>query len=121
MNEIYSTYMNKNIFSRGFTSEQLVFDFHKEVELLKYLREVNPYKALTQFLILSNLDEYLIKVGGVQGFSILLDAAGYSRSQVSRIKKEIDKLIALKGSIDRQRNIVSLPSLVDELKIKFAA
>jgi hypothetical protein len=121
ISDIYSLYMNKNIFNSAKISQQMQFQFHDEIEIYKYLKQLYPYQVVSKRLAITEIDEYLIKINGIAGFTEILKAAGYNRMQISREKKRMQELISLKAEIDKKTNKISVASLLDELKLKFAA
>lgn len=118
---VYSEYMNKNIFNQVKNSQQMQLLFNDEVELYKLLKTQYPYQVLLKRLALTDIDEYLLKIGGITGLTEILHAAGYNRMQISREKKRIQELISFKAEIDKKSNRISVASLLDEIKVKFAA
>lgn len=120
VSEIYSGYMQKNIF-KGTISEQLMLNFDEEVDFIRHLKQADKRNAFKKYLMLKNLDEYLLRIGGIDNFLKLFTAAGFSRPQVWRYRNDLEQLLSLKAGIDKSRQDVSVSVLLDELKLKFAA
>ena len=117
---IYKSFLNKRIFSRQYISDQLSFDFHSELEILKSYKTSNPKKAWQLYIMETSIDMMLLKHGSIDNFGEFLMMAGYDRTRAYRIKNEVKTLLSKKSKHDLQKGEVTAATLLAELKDKFA-
>jgi hypothetical protein len=118
---LYTSYMNKNIFTSTSFQSQLLLGFDKQLELILYLKKNYPNRAVTMYLQMINIDQGLLELGGIDTLAKLFSEAGWTRNSVYRIRKLVEELLAIRGRLDTLVSKVSTASLIEELKIKFAA
>lgn len=113
-NEHYVRYLSEKIFRKE--KQGQIFDFENEVEKLKMFKE-SGRNALNNYLITTSLDYILLTYGNLKFLWKVMSEAGFSRQQINNEKHRIRGLLKLTG----KNKVVSIGTLIDELKQKFAA
>lgn len=113
-NTHYVNYLNSNIF-RSVKQGQL-FDFDNEVEKLKMFK-CKGRNAFNNYLITTSLENILQSFGNLKFLWKIMSEAGFSRQQIHKEKVKIRELMKFTG----KNKILSISTLIEELKEKFAA
>jgi len=121
INSLYNSFLNKNVFSSPADAIQMQLDFSKEVEIFKYLREKKGRSAFIYLLAMNDIEDYILKLGGIDKVYDLSISAGISERQARRHRDQARQMIEEKARIDKKKNIITPASLIEELKYKFAA
>lgn len=75
-------------------------EFHSQLELLKQCQKQFKNRAVANFDSLMGLPSFLEGLGSIKQYKALLEAAGYSKSDVSKYLKQRRELLELSRSID---------------------
>ena len=121
--ECYNRYIKGRIFSKAMEGEQMTLEYYAEVEIVKYFRETSGKRGQgwKEYLLCTDIDQHMIKIGGIEGFGKILHDAGYGKSQVYDIMRQVREMLNKKAQVDRLRNEVTTSTLIDELREQFAA
>jgi len=119
----YKNYFNKVIFVRSKLGLQLKIDWNDEIELFKALKKDKPKGYFSYWLQLNSINNLMEQFGSMQSVKdfISSDELGESLSARYRNLQKLEQLIALRGQLDKQRNVVNDASLLQEIKQKFVA
>jgi hypothetical protein len=119
----YKNYFNRVIFVRSKIGEQLKIDWNDEIQLFQSLKISMPKGYFSYWLQLNSINTLMEQFGSMQSIKdfISSDELGESRSAVFRNLKKLEQLNALKGHLDKQRNVVTDSSLLEEIKQRFVA
>jgi hypothetical protein len=119
----YKNYFNKIIFIRSKLGLQLKIDWNEEIELFKALKKDKPKSYFSYWLQLNSINNLMEQFGSMQSIKdfISSDELGESTSAKYRNLQKLEQLIALRGQLDKQRNVVTDSSLLEEIKQRFVA
>jgi hypothetical protein len=119
----YKNYFNKVIFVRSKLGLQLKIDWNDEIELFKALKKDKPKGYFSYWLQLNSINNLMDQFGSMQSVKdfISSDELGESTSARYRNLQKLEQLIALRGQLDKQRNVVNDASLLQEIKQRFVA
>jgi len=119
INTYYNKYINTRVFGKENESVQTIIDFDGEVGIMKHYLSMGR-GGWEKYLYTEGLDICLLKFGGIDGFAKLLTEAGMQRSNLSKSKQKIEKMLQEKAKADKIRNNITPSTLIAELKEKFA-
>jgi len=123
LDSAYRNYFNRVIFVRSKLGEQLKIDWNDEIQLFQSLKKDMPKGYFSYWLQLNSINNLMEQFGSIQSIKDFISSAelGESRSAVFRNLKKLEQLLALKGQLDKQRNVVTDASLLQEIKQRFVA
>lgn len=123
LDSAYRNYFNRVIFVRSKIGEQLKIDWNDEIELFKALKKDKPKGYFSYWLQLNSINNLMEQFGSMQSIKeFIISCEGKdNRSVVYRNLKKLEQLLALKGQLDKQRNVVTDASLLQEIKQRFVA
>lgn len=113
-NAHYVKYLNEKIFRNE--RQGVIFDFDNEVEKLKMFKSMGR-NAMNHYLITTSLDNILQSFGNLKFLWKIMDEAGFSRQAINKEKIKIRELLQM----TRKNKVLSIGSLIEELRQKFAA
>ena len=119
----YKNYFNRVIFVRSKLGEQLKIDWNDEIQLFQSLKKDMPKGYFSYWLQLNSINTLMEQFGSMQSVKdfISSDELGESISARYRNLQKLEQLIALRGQLDKQRNVVTDSSLLEEIKQRFVA
>lgn len=116
LTDIYNRYLNDVLFGKN-VSFQTSINFEQEVEKLKYFKQKGR-AAVRDYLICNSINGLISQYGSIDVLFDIMDKAGYSKGQIS---KERQKIYALMQIGNGQVSEISIPALINELRLCFAA
>ena len=117
LTDIYNRYLNDVLFSRN-VSYQTAINFEQEVEKLKHFKAIGR-SAVSKYLVCNSINSLIIQYGTIDVLFDIMAKAGFSKSQISKERQNILELMQYNGS--GQVSELSIPALINELKLCFAA
>ncbi len=123
LDSAYRNYFNRVIFVRSKIGDQLKIDWNDEIQLFQSLKKDMPKAYFSYWLQLNSINNLMEQFGSMQSLKDFISSAelGETRISVFRTLKKLEQLIALKGQLDKQRNVVTDASLLQEIKQRFVA
>lgn len=118
ISNIYSNYINKDIFRLG-NSDQLSFDFASEVRFLKSFRESGRRNAFKYWIMTEGMEVKLLKLGGTEGLRRVLEEAGFTPRYVHDCLRECREILSQKSFQDSDTKTLS--QRYEEIRYKFTA
>jgi len=99
MRDSYRHYIKDLVFrSKG--EDKLKFNFRKEVELLKAIKEKSKRNAIVEYLSISGLEKVLLVYGSLENFRSVLLESGFQRQYTYRQIRQMQDRLELKSRID---------------------
>jgi hypothetical protein len=117
----YNSFLNRRVFSQQYVGEQLALDFTGEVQLLKILRGMSERGAIRRYFSLEGIEVKLRKLGGFEGLKRLLFEAGFVKSRVSTVVREVEQELQMKAFLDSSREENTVTKMIAEVQMVFAA
>jgi hypothetical protein len=120
LTESYDRFILGNVF-RTDKGDQLAFNWDTEISLLQNLKADSPRKAIDRYFSYDGIEIALHRLGGLDGFKMLLMNAGWTRANAYNQAEKARRLIQEKAFIDSRRSQDTIASTIDELKQVFTA
>jgi hypothetical protein len=117
----YNSFLNRRVFSQQYVGEQLAIDFTGEVQLLKMLRGMTKKGAISRYFSLEGIEVKLRKLGGFEGLKKLLFEAGFVKSRVSTVLREVERELQMKAFLDSSREENTVTKMIAQVQTVFAA
>lgn len=121
INQHYKSYLNNVIFSRSKIGEQLILDFYNETKFYNDLKAQKPKGYFNYWLQVNSIDALLDMFGSIACIEAFIYEAEQNRMTAYRNVQKVKELIATKELISTSRNEITPTSLLNEIRVKFAA
>lgn len=116
LTDIYNRYLNDVLFGKN-VPFQTSINFDQEVEKLKYFKETGR-GAVSNYLICNSINSLINQYGTIDVLFDIMAKAGFSKGTIS---KERQKIYGLMQIGNGQVSELTIPTLINELRICFAA
>jgi hypothetical protein len=117
LTDIYNRYLTDVLFSRN-ASYQTTINFEEEVDKLKYFKSIGR-NAVVNYLLCNSINNLIFQYGTIDVLFDIMIKAGFEPPAVTKVRKKIYSIMEYAGS--GQVSEVSIPLLIHELKLRFAA
>lgn len=114
---VYSNFINSDIYHLKNAGSQMSFDFVNEVQLLKHFKEQGR-NSFRNWIMVRGVEATLVAVGGMDNLKRIIEEV-YSRQKIGGYLKEVEALLNMKATIDKDSS--TLAHKYEEVRLKFVA
>jgi len=109
----------KDIVFNSSYDDKLKFNFKREVDLLRALKQETGRGAVGRFIQSLGAEQILERLGSLENFRTILLEVGYHEKSTYRYKKMIKDLLDIKSKVDKKHDTDTITNLYEEITNKF--